>query len=164
MTKKGFVYIVAGVSGSGKTTIGKVLAKELSLPFYDADDFHSEANIQKMKDGESLNEKDRQPWLFELSELIAEWHYNDGAVLACSALKKTYRNLLSNKACNHVQWIFLDYSEAILLNRIRNRKGHFFDQNLLTSQIESFEAPDRGIIITNDSSVKDTVNTILNLL
>ena len=84
------VIIVAGVSGSGKTTIGRLLAEKLDLDFKDADDFHPAANVEKMRSGLPLNDQDRAPWLTILAKKIEEWSRADGAVLACSALKEAY--------------------------------------------------------------------------
>ena len=97
-----------GVSGSGKSSVGIYLAKTLSIPFYDADYYHSDSNIQKMKKGQSLNDSDRIPWLKLLSSNIKDWNSKGDAVLACSALKEKYRLLLSKN--NEVTFIFLDGS------------------------------------------------------
>jgi len=88
------MFIIIGVSGSGKTSLGKHLSLMTSMPFYDADDFHSKANKNKMRSGNALNDLDRQPWLNELSEKITQWSLSGGAILACSALKEAYRHFL----------------------------------------------------------------------
>ena len=90
---KQFIFIVMGVSGCGKSTIGKLLAATLNIPFFDGDDFHPEANVQKMASGLPLNDEDRKGWLQKLNKLAIE-HKASGAVIACSALKVTYRNTL----------------------------------------------------------------------
>ena len=102
------LYLIMGVSGSGKSSVGIYLAKTLSIPFYDADYYHSDSNIQKMKKGQSLNDSDRIPWLKLLSSNIKDWNSKGDAVLACSALKEKYRLLLSKN--NEVTFIFLDGS------------------------------------------------------
>ncbi|MEP2651151.1 MAG: gluconokinase, partial [Paraglaciecola sp.] len=99
------ILIVCGVSGTGKSTIGSQLAKKLELPFYDGDDFHPESNVQKMQSGTPLNDKDRQPWLASLAKHIASWEIDGGAVLACSALKESYRKILASSANTQVNWI-----------------------------------------------------------
>ena len=88
------VYIIFGVSGSGKTTIGQLLAKKLNIPFYDADDYHPVSNIEKMASGKPLNDNDREPWLGLIAMEIKKWKTQEGAVLACSALKEKYREIL----------------------------------------------------------------------
>ena len=89
------IWIIIGVAGSGKTTIGKLLAARLGIPFLDADDFHPQSNVTKMQSGIPLNDTDRQPWLETLADLLAQQAEGKGAVLACSALKESYRKTLS---------------------------------------------------------------------
>jgi len=102
------VIILMGVSGCGKTTVGELLAKKLSLPFFDADDFHPVENVKKMQSGMPLNDDDRKPWLDELARQIKKWNRNDGAVLACSALKEKYRQILrGNSNREDVQIVYL---------------------------------------------------------
>ena len=129
-----------GVSASGKTTLGKLLAQQLGLPFYDADNFHPIQNIQKMQEGKPLGEEDRKPWLEKLSEEIKQWDRDGGAVLACSALKESYRDILSSNVGN-IQWIYLEADRDTLITRLKNRKGHFFNPLLLDSQLEALEVP-----------------------
>ncbi len=104
------MIIIMGVSGSGKTSLGKHLSRITSKPFYDADDFHSTANKEKMNSGQALNDFDRQPWLNQLAKKINQWSSNGGAILACSALKEDYRKTLSK----HNAKITLGYSKRIL--------------------------------------------------
>ncbi|MDQ3550649.1 MAG: gluconokinase, partial [Bacteroidota bacterium] len=99
------IYIVMGVSGSGKTTIGQLLANALHLPFYDADDFHPVENIQKMAAGTPLTDEDRQQWLETLAGNIKLWSKEGGAVLACSALKEKYRIILQSIPSDSLTWI-----------------------------------------------------------
>ena len=99
-----------GVSGSGKTTVGKLLSKKLNLPFYDADDFHPAANIEKMAEGIPLNDNDRWPWLDKLGKLLKSWEANGGAILACSALKEKYRKRLTTVSKETLQFIYLSGS------------------------------------------------------
>ncbi|MEP4533429.1 MAG: gluconokinase [Cyclobacteriaceae bacterium] len=141
------IYIVCGVSGTGKTTIGKTLASQLDVPFYDADDFHSENNIKKMQSGIPLDDSDRINWLKTLSSKILQWERDGGAVLACSALKELYRQLLVPVAETPVRWIVLEGDKEVILERMKARKGHFFDAKMLDSQFEIYERPSYGLIL-----------------
>lgn len=156
------LIIVAGVSGSGKTTIGKLLAEKLNLPFKDADDYHPQANKDKMAAGYPLNDEDRKPWLEILADHMKQWSREDGAVLACSALKESYRKLLSKQ--DDPQWVFLDGSYELLKSRLSNRKGHFFKSNLLQSQLDTFEKADYGIHVSIEPSPSEIVSNIINRL
>ena len=137
------IYVVMGVSGCGKTTIGRMLAAELGLPFYDADDFHSQQNIDKMRQGIPLSDKDRTLWLQKLSESIQDWENAGGAVLACSALKETYRAAL--KTVKSICWIYLDGSRQTILQRVSARQHHYMPPALLDSQLEALEKPAYGL-------------------
>lgn len=156
------LIIIAGVSGSGKTTIGKLLAKKLNIPFKDADDYHPKANVDKMKAGHALNDADREPWLKILAEKLTEWKTEDGAVLACSALKESYRNTLSSKS--DVKWVFLDGTFEVLESRLTGRKNHFFKPVLLHSQIKALEKADYGIHVSIDQTPEEITNEILHKL
>ena len=134
------VTIIMGVSGSGKTFIGTRLAKQWDVPFYDADDFHSDVNKQKMKEGNALANADRQTWLQELATRIQRWDQDRGAVLACSALKKPYRRTLSDNYSPEVQFVYLHGSQDLIRKRMRDR-DHFFRAELLDSQFETLEEP-----------------------
>ncbi|MFA3791610.1 gluconokinase [Aliiglaciecola sp. SL4] len=141
------ILVVCGVSGSGKTTIGSQLAKALELPFFDADDFHPQTNLQKMKNGTPLNDQDRQPWLETLSLNLASWEEKGGAVLACSALKESYRQTLKSRCRGEIIWLVLNGSREMLLERLNARSGHFFDSSLLDSQLSTFELPSYGYLV-----------------
>ncbi len=134
------VIIVMGVSGSGKTHVGKLLAEALSLPFYDADDFHPPSNVAKMERGNPLNDADRMPWLAILANKITEWNAQGGAVLACSALKESYRVQLSVNYTADVRFAYLQGSKELILNRMLAR-DHFFPPELLDSQFADLEEP-----------------------
>ncbi|WP_299222624.1 NADP-dependent phosphogluconate dehydrogenase [uncultured Aquimarina sp.] len=161
---KGVIYILFGVSGSGKTTIGKKLAKDFNIPFFDADDFHPESNIKKMSDGFPLNDSDREPWLQKLANKIIDWNTKNGAVLACSALKIKYRDTLQSIDPEYIEWIFLDGSFDLIANRMETRKNHFFKKEMLISQFETLERPEKGIVITVDKSSDEIVNEIKSKL
>jgi gluconokinase len=134
------IVIVFGVSGAGKTTIGKLLAEELGSRFYEADDFHSQANIEKMRRGIPLTDKDRWPWLDRLRELINGCvESNENAVLACSALKRAYRQHL--RVSEDVKFVFLRGDYALIAKQLRHRRGHFMNPELLRSQFADLEEP-----------------------
>lgn len=152
------VYILFGVSGSGKTTIGKLLSKILQKPFFDADDYHTSENILKMKNKLALTDKDREPWLIGLNKLIAKWNKQDGAILACSALKEKYRSVLDEG--NNVSFIFLDGNQKLISKRLAARKGHPFPIELLQSQYDILEIPTYGIRVEVDRSPEDICKEI----
>lgn len=137
------VIIVMGVSGSGKSTVGSLLAQQLDVPFHDADDFHSPANIAKMRAGTPLTDEDRKGWLAALAASIHQWSQSGGAVLACSALKESYRQQLMAEA--PVAWVFLDGSEELVRQRLTNREGHYMGSSLLASQFATLERPAYGL-------------------
>lgn len=153
------VYIIFGVSGCGKTTVGKALARQLNLPFYDADDYHSQSNLDKMKSGTPLQDEDRFPWLDELSTNIKEWSKTTGAILACSALKETYRTILSINN-NQVIWVYLFGSIELITERLIHRSHHFFNRDLLKSQFDILETPSYGIHINSENSIDLIVQEI----
>lgn len=158
------VYIIIGPSGIGKTTIGKLLSNRLHLPFYDADDFHSETNILKMKNGTALNDRDRMPWLNELAENIKRWHVAGGAVLACSALKERYRKMLVSVVQENITWIYLYGDSKIIQRRLSMRKGHFFNKELLVAQYRDLEIPKYGCHIDVSRAPEQIVDEIINCI
>lgn len=132
--------IIFGVSGAGKTTIGELLARQLGQHFYEADDFHSQANIEKMHRGIPLTDEDRWLWLERLRELIERSvAANESAVLACSALKRAYRECL--RVNNQVKFVFLRGDYALVEEQVRRRHGHFVNPALLQSQFDDLEEP-----------------------
>jgi len=135
------VVVIWGVAGAGKTTIGQLLAKELGWKFLEADDFHPQANIDKMRSGKPLTDKDRQPWLKSLRDVIKKsFAANENAVFACSALKKKYRDRLRVNA--DVRFVFLRGSRERIAEQLKHRRGHFFDPKLLESQFADLEEPE----------------------
>lgn len=138
------IYYVMGVSGSGKTTLGQKLSRKLGIPFFDGDDYHPPENIQKMAGGTPLEDADRQGWLLRLNEL-ARSHKDTGAVIACSALKETYREVLEQGLEDHLRWIYLHGSYEELHDRMKKREGHFMPAGLLRSQFATLEPPVYGI-------------------
>jgi len=134
------IAIVFGVSGAGKTAIGKLLAQELGWRFYEADDFHPRANIEKMRSGRPLTDEDRWPWLKLLREQIARsLAAKEDAVLACSALKRAYRERL--RVSDDVKFVFLRGDYALIKNQLRRRRSHFMNPALLRSQFADLEEP-----------------------
>ncbi len=153
-----------GVSGCGKSAIGAALAKELGWPYFDADDFHPKANIEKMHRGIPLNDEDRYPWLeilkhFEEEELAK----GEDMVLGCSALKQSYRDILTIGE-HDVVFVYLKGSKELIYGRMRERKGHFFDPSLLNSQFETFEEPTSGIAVDISGSISSSVAEIKSQL
>jgi gluconokinase len=137
------IVIVFGVSGAGKTTIGKLLAEKLGWRFYEADDFHSRANIEKMRQGIPLTDEDRWPWLKSLREQIMHsLAAKQNAVLACSALKRVYRERL--RVSHDVKFVFLRGDYALIEQQLRRRRGHFMNADLLQSQVADLEEPEPG--------------------
>lgn len=157
------VIIVMGVSGSGKTHVGELLAEALELPFYDADDFHPEANVAKMHRGEALTDTDRSPWLSVLALYIQQWNQTQGAVLACSALKESYRILLSRDDTAAVRFVYLYGTKELILSRMHERQ-HFFPPDLLDSQFRDLEEPQQAIQVSIDQTPEAIIDEIVQKL
>lgn len=155
------IVFVIGVSGCGKSTIGKLLSEKLGTPFFDGDDFHPESNITKMKSGQPLTDKDRSGWLKTLNDLVKEEASKKGAVIACSALKESYRRILSDDI-NNVDWIYLNGSKEIIAERIQARTGHFMPGKLLDSQFDTLEIPEYGIHVEIKNSPENILTEILH--
>jgi gluconokinase len=153
--------ILIGVSGSGKTTIGKALATKLGWDFYDADDFHPPENIIKMAGGIPLNDDDRVPWLASLHALISSClKENQSGVLACSALKERYRQLLF--VDNHgVQIVFLKGDYDLIWSRMIARPEHYMKPEMLKSQFDALDEPTNGLVIDASLPMDEIVNHIL---
>ncbi|ERK06440.1 Gluconokinase [Serratia fonticola AU-P3(3)] len=134
--------ILMGVSGSGKSTIGAAVAREIKAKFIDGDDLHPRANIQKMASGQPLNDEDRAPWLQRLNDAAYSLnHKNESGIIVCSALKRRYRDLLRQDNDNMV-FIYLKGSFETILARLQARSGHFMPTELLKSQFEALEEPE----------------------
>ena len=153
------IFVVIGVSGSGKSTVGKLLAESLDLEFFDADDYHPQENIDKMSSGRPLNDTDRQGWLLRLNELLLE-HESTGLVLACSALKEAYRRTLASGLKREPTWIYLNGSFEEISNRLQVRSDHFMPTTLLKSQFETLEIPPYALDISISGSPADIVQEI----
>ena len=153
------LIILMGVTGSGKTTVGRLLADELGWEFYDADDFHSPANIEKMKRGIPLDEADRKPWLETLNDLIRNrLEHGENGVLACSALKKSYRDYLLIDEGVHLIYLMGDYE--LIKERLSDRSGHYMNPKLLDSQFESLEEPEGRFLIDVSMPTSEIVRSI----
>jgi gluconokinase len=134
------IVIIFGVSGAGKTTVGRLLARELAGRFIEADDFHPPANIEKMRSGRPLTDEDRWPWLERLRQQIEQsLAARENAVLACSALKRAYRDRL--QASEDVKFVFLHGDYGLIEKQLRSRHGHFMNVALLHSQFDDLEEP-----------------------
>jgi gluconokinase len=158
------IVVLMGVSGSGKTTIGTLLAEKLGTKFADADDFHPQANKDKMASGQPLNDDDRQPWLEELNRLLKSWYEGPkSGVLACSALKEKYRETLSlGMPAGTVHFVLLEGDPAMIAERMAHRPGHFMNPKLLESQLATLEVPKDAVKIVNDHAPSVVVDEILN--
>ena len=142
------ILVLMGVSGSGKSTVGKILAGQLGWTFVDADDFHPPANVEKLHRGIPLTDADRLPWLDALGHRIGEAKgRGENVVLACSALKHSYQHYLARYAAESVHYVLLVGSEELIRRRLAERKGHFMNPRLLHSQFETLEAPEQALSI-----------------
>lgn len=152
-----------GVSGCGKTSIGRLLGYELQVPFIDGDDHHPEYNITKMSQGMPLNDDDRKPWLNKLNELSHD-HKEEGCVIACSALKQSYREIVEEGLGSHIVWIYLKGDYQLIYDRMAMRKDHFMEPGMLRSQFDTLEEPKDAIIIDIAQSPKNIVQRIKSQL
>jgi gluconokinase len=142
------VVVLMGVSGSGKTTVGELLAAGLGWAFVEGDDFHPAANVEKMTRGAPLTDDDRRPWLEALQRRIERaCRQGEGLVVACSALKDEYRDLLERHDPDCVRFVYLSGSEELIRERLEKRTGHFMPASLLASQFETLEIPEGEIAV-----------------
>lgn len=141
------IVILMGVTGSGKTTIGRLLAEDCNWPFYEGDDFHPTANVEKMRRGMPLTDEDRAPWLDALNHLIRDLIAQaQSAVIACSALKQAYRDRLAGNR-DEVVFVYLRADYALARARLLSRKDHFMKVDLLASQFDTLEEPEGALTI-----------------
>jgi gluconokinase len=153
------VVIIMGATGAGKTTIGTMLAAQLNWQFADADAFHPPANIEKMSKGIPLNDADRAPWLAAMRNAILEWiAAGKNVVLACSALKRAYREEL--RASPEVKIVYLKGTYALFAERIRHRHGHFAGEGILAGQFADLEEPEDAITVDAAKSPEEIVAEI----
>ena len=153
------IVVVMGVTGSGKTTAGSLLAQQLDWEFADADSFHSPANVEKMRLGIPLGDADRAPWLQSLRHAIERWIADRrNVVLACSALKKSYREQLL--VGGEVKFVYLKGSFALINKRLQLRHGHFASEKILAGQFADLEEPDDATAVEIDQSAEEIVAEI----
>jgi gluconokinase len=153
------VVIIMGATGAGKTTIGTMLAAQLNWQFADADTFHPPANIEKMSKGIPLNDADRAPWLAAMRKAVLEWIAADNnVVLACSALKRAYREEL--RASPEVKIVYLKGTYTLFAERIRHRHGHFAGEGILAGQFADLEEPEDAITVDAAKSPEEIIAEI----
>lgn len=161
---KPLVIYIMGVSGSGKTTVGKKLSAKTGIPFFDGDDFHNSSNREKMAAGHPLNDEDRQEWLHRINDLAKDQLKNKGAIIACSALKEKYRTILEEGIIAPVIWIFLQGSYELIHKRMEARTGHFMPPALLASQFETLEVPSEALIVDISAGPDQIVESLVKKL
>ena len=153
------VIVVMGVSGSGKTTVGSLLASDLGWEFADADDFHSAENVEKMRHGNPLTDPDRKPWLGKLRARIVEWiEAGKNGVLACSALRQVYRDQL--RVNPQVRFAYLKGEPDLLSERLLERPGHYMKRPMLESQLATLEEPLDAVTVSAKSTPREIVREI----
>jgi gluconokinase len=157
-------FLVMGVSGSGKSHVGTLLAKAIEAEFIDADDYHSSSNVAKMSRGEPLNDADRQDWLVTLSDFYGRYReHNTPLVIGCSALKRRYRDILRRSA-PELKVLYLKGDREVLLQRLKGRQEHFFNgEKMLDSQFDTLEPPssDEAVIADIRLSPHDIITSFL---
>lgn len=153
-----------GVSGSGKTTIGKKLSARTGIPFFDGDEFHSADKVEKMKAGRPLTDDDRAKWLARINDFAKNQTKTKGAIIACSALKEKYRRMLSLGITVPVVWVFLRGNYELIEQRMQARRDHFMPASLLTSQFATLEPPQNAITVDIGNEPDKIVDLILTHL
>lgn len=163
LPKEAMLIVLMGVSGSGKTTVGRLLARELGWKYFEGDDYHPAASVEKMRSGIPLDDTDRRPWLEALRTVIRDCLVrNESAVLACSALKESYREFLS--VDERVVFIYLKGSYELIHRRLCARGGHFMNPGLLESQFDALEEPTAALHVDISSSPEELVEEIRSRL
>jgi gluconokinase len=153
------IVVVMGVTGAGKTTVGKLLAEQLGWMFVDADDFHSAANIEKIRQGVALAESDREPWLEAIRTAELQWtSQGQNVVLACSALRRAYREKL--EVGSEVKVMYLKGSRELISQRLLSRRGHFANPLLLASQFDTLEEPHDAMTVGAEKLPEEIVAEI----
>ena len=153
-----------GVSGSGKTVVGTHLAEKLKYEFLDADNFHPPANIEKMKHGIPLTDEDRYPWLRNLhGELGSRLSQGKSVILACSALKETYRTILG-EGLTQIRFVYLHVDKEVLAERLQKRAGHFFPKELLDSQLATLETPHDALVVEENRPIDEVTDNIVKAI
>ena len=155
------VIFIMGVSGVGKSTIGYLLSEKLSIPFFDGDDYHPQANILKMSNSEPLTNEDRAPWLLRLNELAKKQITTNSCIIGCSALKQVYRDVLSKDIEQQSIWVHLQGTFDQILERVGNRSDHFMPPDLLKSQFDTLQASTVSINIDIKLKPHEIVDLII---
>lgn len=156
------LLVIMGVSGSGKSTVGELLAERLGVPYVDADDLHPQGNVDKMAAGHPLCDADRWPWLAKVGVALTDAE-ETGMVIACSALKRSYRDAILQEEPRAV-FVYLHGTRALLQARMTHRHGHFMPPSLLDSQIDTLEPLQRdepGFVVDIDRSPQEIVDTVI---
>jgi gluconokinase len=156
------IVVLMGVTGAGKTTIGRKLAARMGVPFADADDYHPAQNKVKMKAGHPLTDEDRQPWLAALNRVLRGWQ-EEGAdgVLACSALRQSYREALNaGLPVGALRFVLLDGSKDLIAARLAHRRHEYMNPDLLDSQLAALEPPGEALVVVNDRAPDSIVDEI----
>ncbi len=153
------LIVVMGISGCGKSTVGALLAKQMEIPFLDADDFHPAENIKKMSRGQALTDDDRWPWLGAIVQFVLDSHRQQ-MVLGCSALKESYRDYLGQRLKLKLVYLKLTREEAV--TRLKSRKGHFMPVSLIDSQLDTLEPPVDALTISATTPAEEIVKVAID--
>ncbi len=154
------IIIIMGVSGSGKSTVGKLLGEKLGWRFYEGDNYHTKSNIQKMQSGIPLDDEDRKPWLLNLRSIIEKsLSANENIILSCSALKESYRKILQIN--DEVKFVYLKGSLDTIKRRMNQRQNHFMKTNLLQSQFDALEEPALSLVVDVNNPPEEIIEIIL---
>ena len=157
------ILVLMGVSGSGKSTLAAGLVTKTGWSFAEGDDYHSQANRNKMASGIALNDEDRKPWLNELHEILSAWKRNGASgILTCSALKASYRERLAAEL-DELRFVWLDPPRAQLEERLAHRAGHYMNPNLLGSQLATLEPP-AGVDVLHLADAQTTAEAVAKVL
>jgi gluconokinase len=157
------IIVLIGVTGSGKSTVGRLLARQLGWKFYEGDDLHPAANLQKMRRGLPLTDEDRKPWLKAIQNAIrAAVENRENVVIACSALKESYRNMLHVEG--EVIFVYLKANSPLIQQRLKKRTGHFMNPVLIQSQFDTLEEPNQAVQIDAGLTPAEIVQLIRHRL